>query len=78
MTTVPQQTVEERLSQLETRVAELQSALQVLRPPTKDWRKTIGAFTDDIGMQAILEDAIQLREDDRRKARTKKPTKRGR
>ena len=34
---------------------------------TKDWRQTIGAFTDDEGMKEILREAIRLRELDRKK-----------
>ena len=66
-------TVEERLAQLESRVAELPAALHGERQPAKDWRRTIGAFTDDAGMQEILKDAMRLREEDRKKARAKKP-----
>jgi hypothetical protein len=70
------QSVEERLALLESRVAELQAALQVEQRPAKDWRRTIGAFTDDLGMQKILKAAMRLREEDRMKARAKKPTRR--
>ncbi len=37
----------------------------------KDWRRTIGAFTDDEGMKEILREAIRFRELDRKKARSK-------
>ena len=68
------ETVEERLARLESRVAELQAALHLAERPAKDWRRTIGAFTDDAGMQEILKDAMRLREVDRQKSRTKKST----
>jgi hypothetical protein len=72
------QTVEERLSTLESHVAELQAVVREVKRPGKDWRKTIGAFTDDPGMQQILKDAMRLRDEDRKKARPKQPTKRKR
>lgn len=62
-------TIEQRVASLESHVAELQAALQKQRP-AKDWRRTIGAFTDDAGMQAILQTALRLREADRKKARS--------
>jgi len=43
----------------------------------KDWRRTIGAFTDDEGMKRILRDALRLREADRKKARSKGTAKHG-
>jgi hypothetical protein len=72
------QTVEERLSELESHVAELQAVLRCAQRPGKDWRKTIGAFTDDPGMQQILKDAMRLREEDREKSRQKQSKKRKR
>ena len=42
--------LEKRVAQLETQVAELQSELNsTSRKNGKDWRRTIGMFTDDIG-----------------------------
>jgi hypothetical protein len=72
------QTVEQRVSELESHVAELQAALRREQRPGKDWRKTIGAFTDDPGMQQILKDAMRLREEDRKKTRQKQSIKRKR
>jgi len=43
---------------------------------TKDWHRTIGAFTDDEGLKQILREAIRLRELDRKKARANATTKR--
>ena len=62
-------TIEQRVASLESHVAELQAALQKKRP-AKDWRRTIGAFTDDEGMQAIMQEALRLREADRKTARS--------
>ncbi len=63
--------LEKRVESLEAQVAELRAA-RANAP--KDWRRTIGVFTDDPGMQEILKEAMRLRESDRKKAR--KTTKR--
>ena len=73
----PQQ-IEQRLARLESRVDELQAELTASKRPGKDWRRTIGAFTDDEGMKEILKGAMQLREEDRKRARMKYRTKRKR
>jgi hypothetical protein len=66
-------TLEKRVKVLESQVAQLQEELRSVRSTkTKDWRRTIGAFTDDEGMKALFEDAMRLRETDRRKARAKR------
>jgi hypothetical protein len=65
-------TIQQRVAQLEARVAELQEEVRAAGRSSKDWRRTIGAFTDDAGMQAILQEAMRLREADRQKARAKK------
>ncbi|HUE70015.1 MAG TPA: hypothetical protein VMP01_03930 [Pirellulaceae bacterium] len=65
-----QPSLEKRVESLEAQVAELRA-----RPNApKDWRRTIGAFTDDAGMLEILKEAMRLREADRKKVR--KVTKR--
>jgi hypothetical protein len=67
--------LKKRLEILESRVDQLQGEINVARSgKEKDWRRTIGAFTDDEGMQAILHEAIRLREVDRHNVR---PTRRG-
>jgi uncharacterized protein (DUF433 family) len=38
-------------------------------PGPKDWRRTIGMFTDDPGMQELFRDALRLREEDRKRTR---------
>lgn len=64
-------TVEQRLTMLESQVSKLRDEVRA-----KDWRRTIGAFTNDDGAQQILRDAILLREADRKKRLTKKPANR--
>ena len=71
------QNLEERVESLETQVAQLHDELRSVRTRQRDWRRTIGAFTDDEGMQEILREAMRLREADRRKARSKGTTDHG-
>ena len=67
-----QSTIEKRLSDLELRVSEL-GRIVSQSPRAKDWRRSIGAFTDHPGMQAVFVDALRIRAADR--ARTgKKPS----
>jgi hypothetical protein len=65
-------TIQQRLAFLEARVAALQEEVSAARRSTKDWRRTLGAFTDDVGMQAIFQEAMRLREADRQKVRARK------
>jgi hypothetical protein len=66
-----------RVEILESCVEELQGQLNSVRSgKEKDWRRTIGAFTDDEGMKAILQQAIRLREIDRQKVRPMRRAKR--
>jgi hypothetical protein len=69
------QSVEDRLTQLENRLTKLQETVERSQP-AKDWRRTIGVFTNDLEMQQILKDAMKLREADRRRARAKKAPRR--
>jgi len=62
--------LEKRVKKLESQIGELQKELRSAKK-SKDWRRTIGAFTDDEGMQQILRDAMQLREADRKKGRAR-------
>lgn len=72
-----QVTLAGRVQALESRVSELAEALLAARTQRKkDWRRTIGAFTDDEGLKEILQEAIRLREIDRQKTRTKGRSKR--
>lgn len=41
------QTLEKRVEELEKKVAELSTQVLGLRPPRKDWRKTVGSLPDD-------------------------------
>ena len=67
------QSLEERVASLERDVAELKAAA-ANGSPRKDWRSTIGMFTDNPGMQRVFEEAMKLREADR--ARARRPRKR--
>jgi predicted nucleic acid-binding Zn-ribbon protein len=70
--------LERRVKALESHVAHLQEELRSVRSgKEKDWRRTIGAFTDDEGVKQILRDALRLREADRKKARSKGTARRG-
>jgi predicted nucleic acid-binding Zn-ribbon protein len=71
-------TLQRRLKALESRVAQLQDELRSVRSTKdKDWRRTIGAFTDDEGLKEILQEALRTREADRNKSRSKASAKRG-
>jgi hypothetical protein len=66
---------------LEQRVAALERELAVLKSRrgngrAKDWRRTIGIFTDNPGMKELFTEAMKLREADRRKARQRQQRKR--
>ncbi|MGA2062026.1 MAG: hypothetical protein ABSG67_16185 [Thermoguttaceae bacterium] len=70
-------TIERRVKSLEVQVAQLQDELKSAHGgKTKDWRRTIGAFTDDDDLKKILREAMRIREMDRRKARSKTAPKR--
>jgi hypothetical protein len=71
-------TLERRIKSLELQVSQLQDKLKSANNgKTKDWRRTIGAFTDDNKLKEILKDSMRLREADRKKARAKIAKKRG-
>lgn len=66
---------------LEQRVASLERELSRLKTKRgngvpKDWRRTIGVFTDDAGMKEIFAAAMKLRQADRKKANRKSAKKR--
>jgi len=66
---------------LEQRVAALEKELAGLKSPrrngrAKDWRRTVGIFTDNPGMQELFAEAMKLREADRSKARRRQQKKR--
>ncbi|HEV3235843.1 MAG TPA: hypothetical protein VGZ25_02575 [Gemmataceae bacterium] len=60
-----QTTLEKRVLDLEKKVAELAEALQRVAP-AKDWRRTLGMFTDDEVMKRIDEQVRKIRENDRK------------
>lgn len=68
---MPPLSIEERLAALETKVAELH-AKNGEAAEHKDWRRTVGMFTDKPGVLAIFEEAMKLREADRAKARDRR------
>ena len=71
--TMPPLSLEERVAVLEQELSELKSRRGNGRD--KNWRRTIGIFTDNPQMKELFAEAIKLREADRRKARRRQPTK---
>jgi len=72
-----QPNLEKRLSALEVRVSELDRMVSQ-SPRAKDWRRSIGAFTDDPAMQAVFVNALRIRAADRARAHRrigKKPSR---
>ena len=65
---MPPRTLEERVTALEQQVAELRAA-QANGVQPSDWRRTLGMFTDDPGMQQLFAEALKIREADRQRAR---------
>ena len=61
-------TLEQRVAALEHQVDELRAALANGYRP-KDWRRTLGIFTNDPGMLEIFDEAMKIREEDRARAR---------
>lgn len=70
---MPPLSLEERVSVLEQEISELKSRQGNARD--KDWRRTIGVFTDNPQMKELFAEAMKLREADRRKTRGRQPTK---
>lgn len=66
--------VEQRIVVLEQDVADLK-AQRASEPSGKNWRRTIGMFSDSPGVQEIFVEAMKLREADRKKARRTKRRK---
>ncbi len=61
--------LEERVAALEKKVADLEAERN--GGQKKDWRSIGGAFTGDEVMRRIMENALEIREKDRQKARRK-------
>jgi hypothetical protein len=66
-------TIEQRVAVLEHELAALKARRGNGR---KDWRRTVGIFTDNPGMKELFAEAMKLREADRRKARRRQQPKR--
>jgi hypothetical protein len=63
-------TLEERVARLEKRLDELvQEKSAVDQPLQKDWRRTVGMFKGDAIMKEIIDEALRMREEERREAR---------
>jgi hypothetical protein len=67
-------TIEERVAILEQELSELKARRGNGR--AKDWRRTVGMFTDNPGMKELFAEAVTLREADRSKARQRQQGKR--
>jgi hypothetical protein len=67
-------TIEQRVAALEQELAELKAGRGNGR--VKDWRRTIGQFTDKPEMKEHFAEAMKLRDADRRKAHGRQPRKR--
>jgi hypothetical protein len=64
-----QSLLEKRVAALEDEVADLK--VRLLGASRKDWRRTVGMFTDNPGMQEIFDEALKFREENRRRTRPK-------
>ena len=60
-------TIAQRVAVLQQELSELKA--QRRQEHVNDWRRTVGIFTDNPGMNELLAKAMKLREADRRKAR---------
>jgi len=65
---MPKPTLEQRVAALEQQVARLKQTV----PRQKDWRRTLGMFSNDPVMKEIDEETLKIREADRRRARKKR------
>jgi hypothetical protein len=63
---MPPLSLEERVATLEKELAELKARGN---GRDKDWRRTVGVFTDNPEMKELFAEAMKLREADRKKAR---------
>ncbi|HYV34128.1 MAG TPA: hypothetical protein VE988_00405 [Gemmataceae bacterium] len=67
--------LEKRLAAVEMQVANI-LAQEKNGAAKKDWRRTIGMFTNDPQMRELFAEAQRIREADRKKARRKQGNKR--
>ena len=65
-------TIEQRLERLERIVEELRQAVSRRpgQPGHDDWRRTIGMFANDPIAKEIIDEALKIREDERREFRS--------
>jgi len=70
---VSKQSLEARIASLEKEVAALKAEKR--NGKNRDWRRTIGMFTDNPGMLEIFDEAMKLREADRARVRRLRPKK---
>lgn len=63
-----QPTIEDRVASLESRYTELLRIVQH-HPPKDAWRKVVGMFADDPKIDALHQETIRIREEDRAAAR---------
>jgi hypothetical protein len=67
-----EETIEQRVERLERTVEEMRREMH--RPPGQpgrdDWRMTIGAFANDPIAKEMIDEALRLREDERRQFRS--------
>lgn len=68
---MPRQSLEKRVAVLEREFAEFKS--QPAQSRGKDWRRTIGMFTDNSDIKELFAEAMKLRAADRRKTRRSPP-----
>ena len=70
---MPQPTLKERVAALEKEVARLSRRVRPDGEPGRDdWKSTLGMFSNDPIMKEIDEEALKIREADRRWARRKR------
>lgn len=69
--------LEQRIAALEKEVADLKDLQPQNGVPKKDWRRTIGIFTDNPGMLELFDEAMKIRAADRKQAH-RRPAKRQR
>ena len=64
---MPQATLEERVERLERIVEELQGGTRA-EPGRDDWRATIGMFAGDLLVKEVIDEALRVREEERKQA----------
>lgn len=55
------------MSSIEERISKLEQEVFGKKRGEKDWRSTIGRFSDDPFMDDVIDGALKAREDERRK-----------